>query len=239
MCSLLCLVHKLRNKYVLMEKKVLMYLPCRWICLGINLALLFILPVSEDLVSLIPWGGKELFIHFLSFFFNWRLQQGDCLTVLNLFSELIIVFHPLYYNCSLVGRGRERQAEVFTWGVLWCCFSPPATFAHLWVHFFWCGCINQGHSSRSHVRTQHATASGDAAVIPSPALLLDQPSQSRASWNVVLCCTVNPLERAQNSNWSQAEFPQWEMVVPQLSFEELCCDTLEALQVSSHLHSTI
>lgn len=68
MCNLLCLVHKLRNKYVLMEKKVLMYLPCRWICLGIDLALLFILPISADLVSLIPRGGKELFIHFLSFF---------------------------------------------------------------------------------------------------------------------------------------------------------------------------
>lgn len=132
MCSLLCLVHKLRNKYVLMEKKVLMYLPCRWICLGIDLALLFVLPISGDLVSLIPRGGKELFIHFLSFFFfNWRLQQGDCLTVLNLFSELIIVFHPLYYNYSLLGWDRERQAEVFTCEVLWCFFSPSKPSNHI------------------------------------------------------------------------------------------------------------
>lgn len=36
--------------------------------LGIDLDLLFILPVSEDLVSLIASGGKELFTHFLSFF---------------------------------------------------------------------------------------------------------------------------------------------------------------------------
>lgn len=134
-----------------------MYLPCRWICLGIELALLFILPISEDLVSLIPRGGKELFIHFLSFFFNWRLQQGDCLTVLNLFSELIIVFHPLYYNYSLLGWGREKQADVFTCEVLWCCFSPSKPSKHFCTPMsalFWCGCINEGRSSRSHVRTQ-------------------------------------------------------------------------------------
>lgn len=72
-------------------------------------------------------------IHSFPFiFFNWRLQQGDCLTVLNLFSELIIVFHPLYYNYSLLGWGRGEAGRGFhMWGAVVLFFTQQTLQAPL------------------------------------------------------------------------------------------------------------
>lgn len=53
MCNLLHLVHKLRNKYVLIEKTSNVFL-YGYICSRVVLVILLIIPNSEDLVSLIP-----------------------------------------------------------------------------------------------------------------------------------------------------------------------------------------
>lgn len=128
---------------------------------------------------------------FIFFFFNWRLQQGDCLTVLNLFSELIIVFHPLYYNYSLLGWGRERQAEFFhMWGAVVLFFTQQTLQPHL--HTYEC--------------TSFDVAALIRATVPGAMWGHKVPHhQEMLMWSKVLpCCWISSARAQPAGTWSCA-----------------------------------
>lgn len=114
-----------------------------------------------------PQGGKELFTH-LIIFFNWRLQQGNCLTVISLLSvQITLSSYVLLLQLTVFllpkAGSKDNQAEVCTRKS--CCIHRscsiallhaehlPPTFAHavtrsaralplMWLH--WSGAVWAG-----------------------------------------------------------------------------------------------
>lgn len=129
-------------------------------------------------------------------FFNWRLQQGGCLTDSNFFLVQIIAFHPTYYSySSLVLRCPNLVAQIARrrglrlWGL--CCRAVlhavllPSPFTRAMGWPVWAIPLRVALIRDAALRAvgKYSVLLGDPGLSRSPTLPLDWLLQSRASWN--------------------------------------------------------